>query len=147
MNIIRKIVTAGVASLALGGMAATTAATASPAAANPRPVIYMAAGQVYHWTMPSVRPGTVYLGWIPSTNRLYGLQRMRYSHWSNHSAYGHGTVIVAKGSGDFHAPKYPASAYITDVKTHHGTRYFATMKIRYSGHVVVIHMSRSGYWH
>jgi hypothetical protein len=134
------IITVGAAALAIGGMATA----ASPASASTVPAIYMAAGQVYHWTMPSVRPGTIYLGCPASA--CYGFKGMRYSHWSNYSAYGRGTVIVAKGSGDLNAPKYPASAAITDVKTHHGTRYFASMKIRYSGHTVVLHMTRSGYW-
>ena len=119
MNIIRKIVTAGVAALALGGMAATTAASTASASANP--IVY--SGR-HGWT-PNGPPSTIVL----QTYRGHWLVWIRSIHWQR----------TNKGTGEieFKSPVRRGyshdwgSLHVSDIKTHHGVRYYDVL--RFSG--------------
>jgi hypothetical protein len=130
MNIIRKIVTAGVAALALGGMAATTAATAAPAstaaptaAAKHLPVLYGSMGG--RWHSNGVRPYAIGLGadWV--------INKMSWFRWNGSSAYGSGKEVTG-GYGNNGKPftdRWWVRITLTDVKYHHGRPYYDHMKM------------------
>ena len=129
MNIIRKTVTAGVATLALGGMAATTAASAAPvstiaptAAAKHLPVLYAAMGQA--WYSNGVRPRSIALG------ALWTVRKMSWSHWNSSSAYGSGKEVTGgyDSKGQF-TYRWWVRITLTDVKYHNGRPYYAKMKM------------------
>jgi hypothetical protein len=124
MNIMTKIVTAGVAALALGGMAATTAATAAPvstaalAASKHLPVLYGSMGG--RWHSNGVRPYAIGLGadWV--------INKMSWFRWNGSSAYGSGKEIAGDAT---HVYRWWVRITLTDVKYHHGRPYYDHMKM------------------
>jgi hypothetical protein len=107
-----------------------TIAGALPASAASRTAVY-ACGMSGLWVCPSVRPGEIAFG------ARYDVARLRWSTWSSGIAYGRGHYY---GFGS-----YNARVKLYDVKTHHGRRYFAWIKITAAGHRTR-YLSYNGYW-
>ncbi len=102
MNIISKTVTAGVAALALGGMAATTAATtasASPASTHQtRALQYKVING--HWReTASVRPSRInIITQVRPVVTTY-IKGIHWSSWKHSSASGYGTIYYKNSGG------------------------------------------------
>lgn len=128
MNIVRKIFTAGAATLAVGGMTAATAATtasasttAPTAAARHLPVLYASMGG--RWYSNGVRPRGITLG------ALWTVRKMSWSHWTSSSAYGSGKEVTGGYNGKPFTYRWWVRITLTDVKYHNGTPYYAKMKM------------------
>jgi hypothetical protein len=138
MNIIRKIVTAGVAALALGGMAATTAATASvtittrPVAsqASKTTVDYVAGGFRY----PRIRPHGI-TAYFSGDGSLYLTTSSWNGGWGRAAAYGAGWLHWRICWGSCHRYK-SAFAYeaLYRIRTHNRQPYFTRLKVTYTIH-------------
>jgi hypothetical protein len=109
------------ASLAAG---LATAATAQAAPARRLPVVYQGMAIWFH---PRVRPRELVLG---ADAAVTGLS---WSHWKNSSAEGRGKYLACSGAAG-PCVAYPATLTLTHVKTHSGTRYFATLKLASKHH-------------
>ena len=123
MRIIKTIVTAGVATLALGAVTATTAANAAPDSVSRVPVLYNywnGSHQAYHY-FGSVRPG------VWGNNYGEPIQNIHWAYWGKHSAKGKGLYI--------HMSCQPCrvSIYLHDVRTSHGTRFFKKAREDWGG--------------
>jgi hypothetical protein len=125
--------------MALAAILSAGTAFAAPAASTGRlPVVYQGAGG--SWESPAVRPHTTLLG------ADYDVGKLSWSRWTARSAHGEGKLVDCAGAGG-PCTTYRAGMTLFDVKTHHRTRYFATMKITGKGHKTRwLVMSRGGSW-
>jgi hypothetical protein len=136
MNIIRKIVTAGVAALALGGMAASTATAATT-------TTRLAASQASKTTVdyvydsfrhPRVRPHGI-TAYLSGDGSLYLTTSSWNGGWGRAAAYGAGWLHWRTCWGSCHRYK---SVFVYEalygVRTHKGQPYFARLKVTYTIH-------------
>jgi hypothetical protein len=124
LTLARVLPAAGIMALA-ATMSAGTAATAQTASPDTLPVVY--AGGQGPWDNLGVQPHLILLG------ADYDVQKLSWSGWTARSAHGDGKLVDCAGAAG-PCIKYRAGMTLSDVKTHHGTRYFATMKITGKGH-------------
>ncbi len=110
------IIAAATAIVALTGCAGTAAA----APASRTPVMY--SGMATPWTNPARRPHSFVLG------ADFEVVKTNWSRWTNTSAFGHGHLIACAGAAG-PCVKFVAGITLTVVKTHDGTKYFASMKL------------------
>lgn len=147
MKLIKVTALAGSAAIALSGILSTTAAVAAPASSRPV-VAYNThyAGvwdQPTAWSHPASRPYAL----LSTGYATWGARHLSWSRWGARSATGHGQEfqVVESQRGDY-ITTYRASVSLWDVKTHHGLRYFAKMKISAHGHKTIRLTMRSGTW-
>jgi len=70
---------------------------------------------------------------------------LRWKHW-NKTAYGRGKFWAAEGPNG-PVTRYRASMGLSDVKTHHDTRYYTHMKITAHGHkTIYLHYGTGGWF-
>jgi hypothetical protein len=125
MKLTRALVLPAAGIMALAAtMSAGAAATAQTASASALPVVY--AGGQGPWDNLGVRPHVILLG------ADYDVQKLSWSRWTARSAHGDGKLLDCAGAGG-PCVKYRAGMTLSHVKTHHGTQYFATMKITGKG--------------
>ena len=124
ITLARVLPAAGIMAVA-ATMSAGTAAAARTASAGAVPVVYNGGGG--SWDSLGVRPPVIVLG------ADYDVQKLSWSRWTARSAHGAGELLDCAGVGG-PCIRYRAGMTLFDVKTHHGTRYFATMKITGNGH-------------
>lgn len=107
----------GAATLTLGGIAATTAATT--ASASTVPVVYQTFG---NYQGPMIRPGHMGLG------ALWGFKRARWKRWNDSSAYASAKEFAAASEA---GPEYRWWIRVTlsDVKRHDGHFYYTKMRL------------------
>jgi hypothetical protein len=136
---LRKITAfAAVPVAALGIVFSASAASAAPSGARLVPVVYSGTGT---WNGVHVRPGKmIFVGYGP-----WGVRRVSWSRWSQAGAAGHGQAFGYFVS-EHYVTRYAATVTFSDVKVHHGTRYFTHMRIAGTGHKTIrLHMS-NGSW-
>jgi hypothetical protein len=132
----RKIIAAAAAAIALAApVASVTAASAAPAQRTP--VMYSGMGGA--WQNAARRPHGFTLG------ADFGVNRMSWSRWTNTSAYGHGHLLACAGAAG-PCVSFRAGVTLTIVRRHHGTRYFAVMKLTGRGHRTQRLVMRDGGW-
>jgi hypothetical protein len=119
-------------SLVTVSAACATAAHGAPAgqdrtkaSVSTYPVVYLG-GMAGGWMGPSVRPRTLYLG------ADWTISGLRWADWGQQEASGHGTYDACAGAAG-PCDRFWAAITVTDVRTHHGTRYFAAMKVTGTG--------------
>ena len=96
-----------------------------PAAQAGTSVVAYTCGMAGNWQCPAVRPSEIGFG------ALWDIAGMRWTQWTEDSAYGAGTYWLGSGAG------YRAEVALTDV-THHGSqRYFEDALITAAGHRAV----------
>jgi hypothetical protein len=119
---VKKIIAAAATIIALAACATTTvSASAAPAAPAERtPVMYSGMGTA--WTNPARRPHSFVLG------ADFEVVKMSWSQWTNTGAFGRGHLVACAGAAGPCA-KFVAGVTLSTVKTHDGTRYFASMKL------------------
>jgi hypothetical protein len=144
MNIMKRVFTAGVAALALGGMAATTAATT--ASASTKPVVYSGA---HGWRTNSL-PGKITL------QTYHGRAIFYISHikWefndkggahNNWTALGNGREHAFDSDGRWHSSYGSVDA--TTPKWHNGVRYY--YRLYFAGPTIYQAFAfvwRNGHW-
>jgi hypothetical protein len=116
----------GIAALGLGLGLGASAASAASAAATVKPVV------IYNdsngWATPTVKPSHIYIG----EGGAPIVYKLKWSHWTI-TAYATGTLNEQRAgctTPTYLCPtvNYPVGVTLQHVKTHDGTRYFATMK-------------------
>lgn len=123
---IRKI-KAGAAIL---GLACSVAAIgAGPADAGTVPVVYSAHADGWHGY---VRPAAIYFG----QGGAPFLAKLHWSSWTGTSARATGELWAQKPGCSLPSYKCPyssrwAGVYLTTIRWHHGTRYFARLAVRF----------------
>jgi hypothetical protein len=90
------------------------------AAAERTPVMYSGMGGA--WQNAARRPHAFTLG------ADFGVSRMSWSRWTGNSAFGHGHLVACAGAAGPCAI-FRAGVTLRTVKTHRGTRYFASMTL------------------
>jgi hypothetical protein len=145
---IRTAVLAGALTvgLSVAAVAPAQAAPGAPAAGAPAaaarklPVAYLG-NMDGPWGRPSVRPREFFLGadWV--------ISRMKWSSWTQRRAAGHGTYDACAGAAG-PCTKFYAGITLTVVKVHHGTRYFAHMKItgKHRKAMYLVMSTKWGWW-
>jgi hypothetical protein len=138
-----RIRTAVLAGALTAGLCVATVAPAQAAPAAPArrlPVAYLG-GMAGPWGSPSVRPRNFFLGadWV--------ISKLKWSSWTQRSAAGHGTYDACAGAAG-PCTKFYAGITLTVVKTHHGTRYFADMKItgKHRKAMYLVMNTKLGWW-
>ena len=121
----RVVPAAGILALATAMSAGTAVGAAQAASAGTVPVVYQGDGGT--WASPHVRPHLILLG------ADYDAQKLSWTRWTARSAHGEGKLLDCAGAGG-PCIRYRAGMTFFNVKTHHGTRYFAMMKITGNGH-------------
>lgn len=117
---------------------ATPIAAAIPASAAPAqrtPVMY--SGGI--WQNAARRPHSFTLG------ADFGLSHMSWSRWTNTSAFGHGHLVACAGAAGPCAI-FRAGVTLRKVKTHNGTRYFASMTLTGKNRRTQKLVMRNGAW-
>jgi len=129
--------TIAAAALAVGmtaGIATATAAQAAPA--RKLPVVYQGMAV---WTGPRVRPHLLVLGADTEVSDL------SWPRWNQTSAVGKGKFDACAGAAG-PCVAYKATLTLTHVKSHAGTRYFATLKLTGKHHKTRWLTMRGGSW-
>ena len=140
MRIIKNFAAAaGAAGMLLAGVGATTAASA--AQASSRPVVAYNTRSPGPWNHPATRPSAV----LAPGYATWGARHLSWPRWNARSANGHGQAFGYFVS-ESHLTTYSASVSLWDVKSHHGLRYFAKMKISAHGHKTIRLTMRAGTW-
>ena len=118
------------AGAAILGLACSAAAIgAGPADAGPVPVVYSAHADGWHGY---VRPAAIYFG----QGGAPFLAKLHWSSWTGTSARATGKLWAQKPGCSLPSYKCPyssrwAGVYLTTIRWHHGTRYFARMAVRF----------------
>jgi hypothetical protein len=104
---------------------ATSGSThAAPARATSRPALpgaYLGA-MAGPWAGPKVRPRDFDLG------ADWGLGGLKWTHWTHVQAYGHG-LYQESASAACPCTRFWAAVTLTEVRSHDGRSFFATMEI------------------
>jgi hypothetical protein len=135
---VKFVLAAAVAALALPLAGASAASAASAAPAERTPVMYTQ-GMGPPWAGPARRPHSFVLG------ADFGISKVSWSAWTNSGASGKGRLLGCAGAQG-PCVKYLAAITLRVVKVHHGTRYFATMKITGKRHKTLHLVMRGGLW-
>jgi hypothetical protein len=131
---VKKIIIAVAATfVALTGCAGT----ASAAPSSRTPVMYSGMGTA--WTNAARRPHSFVLG------ADFEIVKTNWSRWTNTGAFGHGHLIACAGA-EGPCVKFVAGITLTVVKTHDGTRYFASMKLTGKHHKTQKLKMKDGSW-
>ena len=118
------------AGAAILGLACSVAAIgAGPADAGTVPVVYSAHADGWHGY---VRPAAIYFG----QGGAPFLAKLRWSSWNGTSARAAGELWAQKPGCTLPSYKCPYNSrwvgvYLTTIRSHHGTRYFARMAVRF----------------
>ena len=112
MNIRKIIISTVAAAGMLGGVVATTGASAS---ASSTPVVYQASGPA------AVRPGEFSIVRSPGGGSGFFMTHLRWSRWNRSSAAGRGRENFSRSL---------ASIILWRVRTHGGTRYYSRLTVR-----------------
>jgi len=150
MNIRKVVISAVAIAGMLGGVVATSGAAS---ASSGRVVAYNTkytgewpphATFPTPWSHPAARPHAL----LSDGYAIWGARHLSWSRWGARSASGRGQefqVVESQTTGDY-ITTYNASVSLWDVKSHHGLRYFAKMKISAHGHKTIHLTMRSGAW-
>jgi hypothetical protein len=141
MRVVQKSAAVAGATAMLGAGLATTAASTAPASS--RSVKAYNTTSPGPWNHPATRPRAV----LAPGYATWGARHLSWPRWGARSASGHGQEFqtVESQTGDY-ITTYNASVSLWDVKSHHGLRYFAKLKISAHGHKTIRLTMRSGTW-
>jgi chitodextrinase len=129
---VKKIIAAAATVVALTGCA--TSALAAPAGRTP--VVYAGGSP---WANPARKPHSLFLG------ADFSVTHMSWSRWSGTGAFGHGHLVACAGAAG-PCVKFRAGVTLSTVKTHHSTKYFASMKLTGAHHKTQRLKMRDGLW-
>jgi hypothetical protein len=116
-----KMITVALASLA---MVMPQGATASVTAIS-KTVVYGFGKFQVGFGHPEVRPTHATFGLAGED----GIKRIRWTSWRRSSAFGHGLHLLFTGMG---IKTQKATIALSDVRTHHGQRYFSHLVMRWT---------------
>ena len=124
-----KIATKILAGAAILGMAFSGAAIGGEAAnARTVPVVYAANADGWH---AHVKPAAIYFG----QGGAPFLAQLHWSSWNGNSAWATGKLWTQKPgcSPSYQCPYYSrwAGVYLTTIRWHNGTRYYARMAVKF----------------
>jgi hypothetical protein len=121
-----------------GGAAHTPSAAATSTPSLPGAYLGGMAGP---WYGPRIRPQILDLG------ADWDIVSLRWTRWTRGEAYGHGRYIESAGAG-CPCTRYWAAVTLTDVRTHDGRPYFATMEVtgRHRKTLWLAMNTRLGWW-
>jgi hypothetical protein len=91
------------------------------------------------WASAARRPHSLTLG------ADFGVNKMSWSRWTGTGAFGYGHLVACAGAAG-PCVRFRAGVTLSYVRTHDGTRYFATMKLTGKGHRTQILKMRDGSW-
>jgi hypothetical protein len=147
MNIQKTIISAAAVAGMLGGVVATSgAASASTGRVVAYNTKYTGEWPPYAtfptpWSHPAAHPQAL----LSDGYSIWGARHLSWTSWGARSAHGNGQAFGYFVS-ESHLTTYRASVSLWDVKSHHGLRYFAKLKISAHGHKTIRLTIRSGSW-